>query len=137
MLSQNTNTTCNGEQTNLGEFMECLSEEVLDNEFQTDSSVWIIVDSSDPEHHLYFPKNVTTLALFGFMKKDDAAHLVRLLKAKAPDYREMEMGITTDVLSNLRKAAEKNNIPLCVWSPIDSKEFFDRYEDMLGIYYGL
>jgi hypothetical protein len=116
--------------------MECLSEDVLNSEFGPDAKVFVIVDENDPHKYLNFPKNKDTLAIFGFMKLEDAAHLARLIVAKAPKFKGMTLGIYDVRLQEVRDDGEKNKIPVCIWAPIDSLEFFQRYEDMLGQYYG-
>jgi hypothetical protein len=117
--------------------MDCLSEEVLDSEFSDDSRVWVILDKADPHRYLLFPKNADTLALWAFMKREDAEHLILLLKTLAPDYKEMELVIADDQLREVRAGAKENNGVLCVMPPIDSMEFFGRYEGLLGSYFGL
>jgi hypothetical protein len=116
--------------------MDCLSDQVLDSDFGSDATVFVVMDESDPNHYLYFPKNKTTLALFGFMKLEDATHIARLIVAKAPKFKGMTLGIYEDSLQKVRKGAEENKVPVCIWSPIDSLQFFEQYEDMLGQYYG-
>ena len=117
--------------------MDCLSEDVLEREFPDDSHVWVIVDGDDLGRYLLFPKNENTTALWAFMKREDAEHLMYLLKTLAPPYKEMNLVVADDLLKDVRAGAKENNGILCVWSPVDSLEFFRRYEELLGHYYGV
>ena len=117
--------------------MNCLSDEVLDSEFGKESKVWVVLDKNDPERFLLFPINENTLGLWAFMKKEDAEHFVRTLRELAPEYKNIELGIAYDPLNQIRNDAKENNCPLCVFSPNDSKEFFDSYPETLRKYYGL
>ena len=116
--------------------MDCLSEDVLDNDFSGDARVWVIVDKTDLGRYLLFPKNEETLAVWAFMKREDAEHLAYMLKERAPAYKDMELIVVDDLLKDIREGARENNGVLCVMPPIDSMEFFERYEDLLGHYYG-
>jgi hypothetical protein len=116
--------------------MDCLSEDVLDREFSDDSHVWVILDETDPGTYLLFPKTENTLALWAFMKREDAEHLVHLLKTLAPPYKDMNLVVVDDLLKEVREGAKEHNGELCVWSPVDSLEFFKRYAELLGHYYG-
>ncbi|HKQ04142.1 MAG TPA: hypothetical protein VJ464_03350 [Blastocatellia bacterium] len=115
--------------------MECLSEEVLD-EFPEDALVWVILDKADPNTYLLFPKNKDVLALWAFMKREDANHLAFILKEAAPAYKDMELIVESDPLKEVRAGAKEYNSILCVMSPVDSLEFFKRYEEFLSHYYG-
>lgn len=116
--------------------MDCLSEEVLNTEFNSDSKVWVVLDKENPSTYLLFPKNENTLALWAFTKKEDADHLAHTLKKLAPNYKEMELVIDADSLQEIRDGAKKNKCLLCVMSPNDSREFFKKYEETLAHYYG-
>lgn len=116
--------------------MDCLSEEVLDSEFSEDAPVWVIIDKADPDRYLLFPKNKDTLAAWAFMKREDAEHLAFMLKERAPAYKDMELIVMQDLLKDIREGAKEHKGVLCVMPPIDSMEFFKRYEDLLGHYYG-
>lgn len=115
----------------------CLSEDVLEREFSDDSRIWVIVDGDHPGEYLLFPINVTTTALWAFMKREDAEHLMYLLKTLAPPYKDMNLVVADDLLKEVRAGANENNGKLCVWSPVNSLEFFRRYKELLGHYYGV
>ena len=115
--------------------MECISEEALDS-LSADSRVWVILDKGQPETYLLFPKNDKVRALWAFLKREDAEHLMYLLKTLAPEYRDIELFVEADLLNDIREGAREHQGEVCVMSPIDSMEFFKRYEELLGRYYG-
>ena len=115
--------------------MECLSEESLD-EFSEDALVWVIINRADPDRYLLFPKNEEVLAAWAFRKREDADHLIFMLKKAAPAYKDMELIVDSDSLVNVRADAKDHNGVLSVLSPVDSMEFFKRYEEFLSHYFG-
>ena len=115
--------------------MDCLSEEAL-SELPETSRVWVILDKADPDTYLLFPKNDEVTVLWAFLKKEDAEHLMYLIKTLSPAYKDIELFIADDVLKEAKDGAKENNQEVCVMSPIDSMEFFNRYKELLGRYYG-
>lgn len=116
--------------------MNCLSDTVLDTEYDESKRVWVILNKDDLDHYLYFPLNEKNLGLWAFLKKEDAIHLAKTIKEIAPAYKEIDLVVTEDRLKDIREGGKENETQICVLTPIDSLEFFKRYEETLGKYYG-
>jgi hypothetical protein len=69
------------------------------------------------------------------MKREDAEHLMDLLKTLAPPFKNVKLIMEEEFLRDVRAGAKEHGGNLCVWSPIDSMEFFKRYEELLPQYY--
>lgn len=114
--------------------MKCLNQDEL-NQLPVDARVWIVIDTADPNGFLKFPMNLDwELGLFAFLEERDAEHMERLLKEKADNYKDMELGIRDHSLRSLGLWSIEAKTPLCVLDHDSAMEFFTRYLDVLDQY---
>jgi hypothetical protein len=117
--------------------MKPLDEAVLDNELPEDTRVWVVIDKAEPGTYLNFPFDEKTMGVWAFLKREDAEHLIYLLKSLAPAYKDMELEATDDLLKDIREGARKHKGLFTVIPPNSSIKFFERYKEQLARYYGL
>jgi hypothetical protein len=116
--------------------MKPLDEAVLDSELPEDTRVWVVIDKAEPDTHLAFPFDEKTAGVWAFLKREDAEHLIYLLKSLAPAYKDMELDVADDLLKDIRGGAKENKGLFTVIPPNSSLKFFERYKELLGRYYG-
>jgi hypothetical protein len=116
--------------------MESLSSDEL-NQFPPDFRVWVVLDKATPDTYLLFPKDLLNeLGVFAFLEKQDAEHMVRLLKEYGKQYTDMELGISHDLLRDLGIRSAASKTPLAVLNSENAMDYFSRFVNMLDRYYG-
>ncbi|HEX8355191.1 MAG TPA: tryptophan--tRNA ligase [Pyrinomonadaceae bacterium] len=116
--------------TGLGEgSIRYFTESELD-ELPPGTNVWIIVNKAFPKDTMPFPKNEKSEeAVWAFLMRGEAERLVKLLKAYAPAFKDIELAVEHESLQSLREGAKESvNIDLCVLPPGAAAEFFSRQE---------
>ena len=116
--------------------MKPLDEGVLDSELPEDTRVWVVIDKAEPDTYLAFPFDEKTSGVWAFLKREDAEHLIYLLKSLAPAYKDMDLEAVDDLLKDIREGAMEHNGLFTVIPPNSSIKFFERYKELLGRYYG-
>lgn len=115
--------------------MDFLTPDQL-NALPRDTRAWVILDTSHPEDYLTFPMNLDyDPAVFAFLEKQDAEHMVRLLQKYAP-VQDKQLGIADDLLTDLGQGSVEYKTPLVVLDHENAMDFFTRCPDMLDAYYG-
>jgi|ERR1041385_1797097 hypothetical protein len=78
----------------------------------SDARAWVILDTSNPKNYLTFPMNLDyDQAVFAFLDKEDAEHMVRLLQKYEPA-QDKQLGIADDLLTD--SGSVEHKIPLVV-----------------------
>lgn len=108
--------------------MEQLTSKEL-NEFPLDTLVWIMFDKANPDKHVGGPMNLDwDLALFAFLRKEDAEQMAHLI--------QKDFGVAQELLRDLGKASVERQIPLIVLDEANALDLFTRFPDMLDHYAG-
>ena len=96
---------------------------------------WMVIDKNDLKNSVQFPMDLEYhMAVFAFLRKEDAEHMKRLLDKYAEELKK-EWDVADDLLWDLIEGSNESKTPLCVLDEANALDYFTRYINMLDAYY--